>query len=413
MVKHKEEIMAISKYTTTIIWDHRGRTDATGKGQLEIRITYERKSSYFSTGIKVRKSEFVAGRIANCVGADELNKRLEIIYSKVLACVNACVRDNIAVSIEYLRRQVWQVVEDNSDKPTFIEWTEKQISLLGLKESTEHHYYTLVRRLIEYGRMQRWHDITVENIVNFDVWLHGLTKPISDARAKTGASAEKLTDSAVYNYHKCLKAVLYRAYKFGKIDENPYNRLRGEFKRGDKENVEFLTEEEMKRIETLKLPTGSILDVVRDLFVFQMYTGLAYSDMQAFDFSLCKLVDGEYVYNGERIKTGVQYTSQLLPPVIRVLKKYGMKVPKVSNQDYNRHLKSIGLLAEIHTRMHTHLARHTFATYMLSNDVMLQNVKRMLGHKSIVTTQRYAKVLAKDVHNDFDKISEKLKHNEP
>lgn len=405
--------MAISKYTTTIIWDHRGRTDATGKGQLEIRITYERKSSYFSTGIKVRKSEFVAGRIANCVGADELNKRLEIIYSKVLACVNACVRDNIAVSIEYLRRQVWQVVEDNSDKPTFIEWTEKQISLLGLKESTEHHYYTLVRRLIEYGRMQRWHDITVENIVNFDVWLHGLTKPISDARAKTGASAEKLTDSAVYNYHKCLKAVLYRAYKFGKIDENPYNRLRGEFKRGDKENVEFLTEEEMKRIETLKLPTGSILDVVRDLFVFQMYTGLAYSDMQAFDFSLCKLVDGEYVYNGERIKTGVQYTSQLLPPVIRVLKKYGMKVPKVSNQDYNRHLKSIGLLAEIHTRMHTHLARHTFATYMLSNDVMLQNVKRMLGHKSIVTTQRYAKVLAKDVHNDFDKISEKLKHNEP
>lgn len=413
MVNHKEEIMAISKYTTTIIWDHRGRTDATGKGQLEIRITYERKSSYFSTGIKVRKSEFVAGRIANCVGADELNKRLEIIYSKVLACVNACVRDNIAVSIEYLRRQVWQVVEDNSDKPTFIEWTEKQISLLGLKESTEHHYYTLVRRLIEYGRMQRWHDITVENIVNFDVWLHGLTKPISDARAKTGASAEKLTDSAVYNYHKCLKAVLYRAYKFGKIDENPYNRLRGEFKRGDKENVEFLTEEEMKRIETLKLPTGSILDVVRDLFVFQMYTGLAYSDMQAFDFSLCKLVDGEYVYNGERIKTGVQYTSQLLPPVIRVLKKYGMKVPKVSNQDYNRHLKSIGLLAEIHTRMHTHLARHTFATYMLSNDVMLQNVKRMLGHKSIVTTQRYAKVLAKDVHNDFDKISEKLKHNEP
>jgi integrase len=243
--------------------------------------------------------------------------------------------------------------------------------------------------------------------------LHGLTKPISDARAKTGASAEKLTDSAVYNYHKCLKAILYRAYKFGKINENPYNRLRGEFRHGDKENVEFLTEDEMKRIETLKLPTGSILDVVRDLFVFQMYTGLAYSDMQAFDFSLCKLVDGEYVYNGERIKTGVQYTSQLLPPVIRVLKKYGMKVPKVSNQDYNRHLKSIGLLAEIHTRMHTHLARHTFATYMLSNDVMLQNVKRMLGHKSIVTTQRYAKVLAKDVHNDFDKISEKLKHNEP
>jgi hypothetical protein len=140
--------MAISKYTTTIIWDHRGRTDATGKGQLEIRITYERKSSYFSTGIKVRKAEFVAGRIVNCVGADELNKRLEIIYSKVLACVNVCVRDNIAVSIEYLRRQVWQVVEDNSDKPTFIEWTEKQIPLLRLKEVAPLHITALVNRFV-------------------------------------------------------------------------------------------------------------------------------------------------------------------------------------------------------------------------------------------------------------------------
>jgi integrase len=160
----------------------------------------------------------------------------------------------------------------------------------------------------------------------------------------------------------------------------------------------------MKRIETLKLPTGSVLDVVRDLFVFQMYTGLAYSDMQAFDFSLYKLVDGEYVYNGERIKTGVQYTSQLLPPVIRVLKKYGMKVPKVSNQDYNRHLKSIGLLAEIHTRMHTHLARHTFATYMLSHKADITNVSKALGHKNIQQTMRYAKVLPESVFADFEKV---------
>ena len=46
---------------------------------------------------------------------------------------------------------------------------------------------------------------------------------------------------------------------------------------------------------------------------------------------------------------------------------------------------------------------------MLSNDVKFQNVMRMLGHKKIEQTLRYAKVLAKDVHDDFGMIAAKLK----
>ena len=66
-----------------------------------------------------------------------------------------------------------------------------------------------------------------------------------------------ISDGGVYTYHKCLKALLNRAYEFGCISENPYSRLRGKFKRGEKENIEFLTEEEIQRIMDLKLPAGS------------------------------------------------------------------------------------------------------------------------------------------------------------
>jgi site-specific recombinase XerD len=55
------------------------------------------------------------------------------------------------------------------------------------------------------------------------------------------------------------------------------------------------------------------------------------------------------------------------------------------------------------------MGRHTFATWMLSNDAKIENVSRMLGHTNIVQTQRYAKVLAKDVYDDFDRIADKLK----
>lgn len=399
------------KITNGITWDHRGRVPEGEKGQLEVRITLNRKSYYFGTGIKCRKSEFVAGQIVSCPGAKELNDRLAIIYSKVLACVNACVGNNQTLNPKEIREKVWDLVESQSDSPTFLKWVEEQIPLLNLTSGTRRHYDLLLARLIEFNKIRRWQDVTIENIYMWDSWLHNLTKPISDANIKAGKQPEKISDGSVWNYHKNLKAMLARADKFGKIARNPYDRLRGEFPKGEKESVEYLTEDDVRRFESLELPEGSPLDVARDLFILQLYTGLAYSDMQAFDISQYKWDGKHWNHIGERIKTGTPYVSVLLPPVVKVLKKYGMSVPKLNNSYYNKYLKSLAVMAGITTRMHTHLARHTFATTMLSNDAKIQNVSKMLGHKNIQQTQRYAKVLAKDVHDDFEMYEKKLNSN--
>ena len=396
------------KVTNSIVWDHRGRVPEGGKGQLEIRVTVDRKSYYFGTGIRIHKSEFIAGQVVNCPGAKELNERVALIYSKVLAHVNAYVDAGVPINTDDIRQKVWQVVEMHSDKSIFIEWCEKQIPLLGVTDGTEKHYNPLITRLTQFGRIQKWDDLTVENIVLFDAWLHTLTKPVSDAKRKAGEKPERFSDAAVYNYHKCLKALLNRALSFDKIDRNPYNKLKGKFRRGERENVEYLTEDEMKRFEAIILPKGSVLDIVHDIFVFQMYTGLPYSDMQAFDANDYKWDGKSWKNVGERIKTGVPYVSQLLPPAVQVLEKYGWEIPQLSNADYNRHLKSLGQMSGIKTRLHSHLARHTFATYMLRNGVKIENVSKMLGHTNITQTQRYAKVLAQSVHDEFDMIAEIL-----
>ena len=393
--------MIITKITNSIVWDHRGRVPDGGKGQLEIRVTIARKSYYFGTGIKCRKSEFVAGQIINCPGAQQLNNRLAIIYNKVLACVNACIEDGSQIDTESIRRMVWQTSESMNDEPTLINWIEAQVPMLNLADGTRKHYHTLIVRLIEFDKMNRWQDVTVENIYLFDSWLHQL---------KT-YDGRRISDGGVFTYHKCLKALLNRARDFGKIAENPYINLRGKFRRGDKENVEYLTEDEMRVFELLLVPDGSLLAMAKDLFVFQMYTGLSFSDAQAFDISDYKWDGQRWNHVGERIKTGVPYVSSLLPPALNVLQKYGMKVPKLDNADYNHQLKALGVMAGIKTRLHSHLARHTFATYMLRNGVKIENVSKMLGHKNISQTQRYAKVLAQSVHDDFDMIAEKLKSN--
>jgi site-specific recombinase XerD len=80
----------------------------------------------------------------------------------------------------------------------------------------------------------------------------------------------------------------------------------------------------------------------------------------------------------------------------------------MDNADYNRQLKALGQIAGIKTRLHSHLARHTFATLMLRNGAKIENVSRMLGHTNITQTQRYAKVLARSVHDEFEKMEKKL-----
>lgn len=387
------------KITNAIVWDHRGRVPEGGIGQLEVRITYNRKSYHFGTGIKVHKSEFVAGQIVNCPGAAELNKRLGIIYSKVLACVNACVEDGTAINTEDIRRKVWQTTEELSDDPTFLDWVERQIPLLNLAYGTEKHYHGLFLRLTEFGQMKRWHDVTVEKICEFDAWLH----------SRKNTNGDRISDAGVYKYHKCLKALLNRADRFGKIDRNPYERLRKQFQRGEKENIEYLTEDEMHQFESVILPQGSALDIAHDLFIFQAYTGLSFSDAQAFNMNDYKWDGQRWNHIGERIKTGVPFVSSILPPALHVLEKYNMQVPKMNNADYNHQLKALGLMAGIKTRLHSHLARHTFATWMLRNGAKIENVSRMLGHTNIRQTQRYAKVLAQSVHDDFDMIAKKLK----
>jgi site-specific recombinase XerD len=386
-----------------IVWDHRHRANG-DEGPLEIRITANRKIYYIGTGVRVLTREFVGGSVVGRVDAPELNKRLTVLYNRVNDEVTKCIEESRAIDVAEIKRRVWLLAEyQEKDETTFVDWIEEQEPLLGLKADTLKHYKTLRMRLREFGGILRWQDINVENIVRFDAWLHNLQKKQTKAREVAGLPVANISDGAVYNYHKTLKRMINHAVMMGRMDRNPYDRLRGRFKRGDKENVEYLTEDEMRLVMDLHPVVGSDIAKARDLFVFQMLTGMSYSDAQAFDIKNYKQVDGKWVTAGERIKTGAQFISQLLPPVVDVLERNGWKVPKLTNQKYNGLLKTIGATIGIE-RMHSHLARHTFATYFLSKDTRIEHVQKMLGHKDIKTTQRYAKVLAKDVHDDFDRV---------
>lgn len=394
--------------TTRLTFDHHHRTDVGSEGPIEICVTVDRKPYYINSSVRVRKSEWRHGFVVNRADCNELNERLAVLIRAVEREITKCVSEGRTIDVKVIRKKIYGGAVDDGDI-NMLQWMENELPSISLKEGTRKHYFTLIRRMREYGRLNTWSDLNVENIYAWNNWLHKLTKPLSNGDIQSERDGDLIGDSGVYNYHKRLKALINRAIKIGIIDSNPYDRLRGEFSRGEVESVEYLTEEEISAIESLHPLEGTQSAMARDLFIFQLYTGLSYSDAQAFDINDYRFIDGRWQHNGKRIKTGVPYVSELLPQALEVLERYGMQVPKVNNPQYNASLKVIQQALGIQTKLHSHLGRHTFATRALSLGVPLQNVAKMLGHKNIKQTQRYAKVLAVDVHADYRMMSEKFK----
>ena len=396
------------KYTTAVVFDRKKKANRETEGLLEIRVTVARKTYYINTGVRVRRKEW-AGAVIRRADADALNERLGMMVRRVSEEINRCMDEQREIDIAEIREKVFGVKEQKAVEPdVLLNWVDAQIRQLNVTAGTRQHFRVMQRRLEEFGRMRQWEDLTTERIYEWDAWLHRLTKPQSKADVQAKRKAQPITAAAIHNYHKDLKSLLSRAVKMGKIEMNPYDRLRGEFKKCENESTEYLTEDEMRALESLHPLEGTQMAAARDLFVFQMYTGLSYSDAQAFDIKDYKKVGDKWVNVGERIKTGVAYVSQLLPPVVEVLERYGWQVPKIDNTKYNRCLKDIQKVLGFSSKLHSHLARHTFATWMLSNGVPLEHVSKMVGHSNIRQTQRYAKVMPKAVYDDFDRVAKRL-----
>lgn len=116
----------------------------------------------------------------------------------------------------------------------------------------------------------------------------------------------------------------------------------------------------------------------------------------------------------KRKKTQTPLKIPVLPKALEIIEKYkenprsiqrGTIFPLISNQKLNSYLKELADLCQIDKNLTFHLARHTFATTVtLSNGVPIETVSSLLGHKSIATTQIYAKVLENKVSEDMAKL---------
>ena len=197
------------------------------------------------------------------------------------------------------------------------------------------------------------------------------------------------------SYALKIKAIIRYAIDNGKLAVNPFFNLKIE--RG-KRNIEYLTDKEVALLNALEIENKSLSDV-RDAFILQASTGLAYCDVVALrkeDITITE--DGTHYICKNRQKTGTRFTSVILPMGVEILKKHNYQLHILSNQKYNLYLKTLQSFSGIETRMTTHLARRTYATMLLNHKVRIETVSKALGHSNTKITQAaYAHLLDSSV----------------
>ena len=213
-------------------------------------------------------------------------------------------------------------------------------------------------------------------------------------------------------YMKCLKKVVNLSLANGWMTVNPFAGI----KYAEKKVIrEYLTMPEVNRLREKEFSIQR-LEMVRDIFLFCCYTGLAYIDVHNLrPENITEDAHGRKWIRKQREKTDVEFYVPLLEYPLQILEKYknhplckerGTLLPVYANQKMNSYLKEIADFCGIKKQLTMHIARYTFATTItLANDVKLENVSKMLGHTSTRMTQHYAHVMNDSLAREMDRIA--------
>lgn len=216
---------------------------------------------------------------------------------------------------------------------------------------------------------------------------------------------------ATINSHLCwLSRLMYRAVSQGTIRFNPFEEVKYE---AVERKPRFLSKGDVAKLLAFPLQDEGA-ELSRRMFLFSVFTGLAFADLQSLRASQIETNgEGKRYIRKARQKTEVESLIPLHPIAEQILALY---TKEQSRGDYKifpdtmsdwkqlRHLKAVGLACSIRTPLTWHCARHTFGTLTLEAGVPIESIAKMMGHSSIASTQIYAQVTDQKIARDMERL---------
>jgi site-specific recombinase XerD len=395
-----------------LFYVRKSRPNPLGQIPIYLRVTVAGQRFDAASGrfIEMERWSQSAGRAtSNSKESKELNEYLDVLRAKAFDIQKKLITHGLEVNADVFARHWLGVKEKPRMLLEIFEHHNKQVEeLIGQQYSraTFKRYETSLdhtRNFIKEYFNQTDLAITqikYQFITDYEFWLK---------------TKRKCNHNSTIKYLTNFKKIVNICLKNGWLDKNPFIGFKMTKKDVDRP---YLGQEELDLIKS-KTFVSDRLNQVRDIFIFSCYTGLAYVDTQKLtpaDVSIG--IDGEKWIFTKREKTETASRIPLLPPALEVINKYSNHpkclnsnrlLPLLSNQKMNGYLHEIEAICGINKNLTYHTARHTFATTVtLTNGVPIESVSKMLGHKSLRTTQHYAKILDKKVSYDMRILREKM-----
>ncbi len=384
---------------------------------IYLRITINGERLEITTGKYSEKSKWLpsAGKIKGSSEETRLiNSYLDILRNKVYETEKWMVNNNLEINAQTFKNKFLGVEERQRKLMVIFEDHNKRMKELIGKEfaiNTYKKYETALSHTKDFLKYQyNLNDISIKQvdiafINDFDFYLR---------------NTKNCNNNSTIKYIRNFGKIVKQCYVNGWIEKDPFLNYKGKVKEIERT---YLSEDEIESLLNKEFKIKR-LELVRDMFIFSCFTGLAYIDV----FNLTKSnivigIDGEKWISTHRQKTESASKIPILPITQMIIDKYenhplcineNRLIPILSNQKMNAYLKELADICEIDKELTFHIARHTFATTVtLTNGVPIESVSKMLGHKNLRTTQHYAKVLDRKVSEDMkilkDKFSNKLK----
>ena len=390
----------------------RAKANNLGVCPIYTRVTVNAKRFEFSTNKYINPDKW-SSEGSKVKGSTEeartINSHLDYLKSQVLEAEKKLFKKDISLNSENLKNELFGLSETKRMLvPIFQDHNNKIKALLGKEYApgTLERYETSLRHTEEFLMWK--YNLKDIDILQID---HAFITDYEFFLRTVRNCANNTAVKYIKNFNKIIKICLANHW----IERNPFANYKSKVK--EVERV-YLSEEEIQEISNHEFATER-LSLVRDIFLFSCFTGLAYIDVKNLTKSHISLgIDGEKWIFTHRQKTESASKIPILPVTQMIIDKYAdhpqalnqdRLLPILSNQKMNAYLKEIAAVCKIDKELTFHIARHTFATTVtLTNGVPIESVSKMLGHKNLRTTQHYAKVLDKKVGEDMKLLKEKM-----
>lgn len=369
------------------VFDRKNEATLTKQGllQIEAKLVGRPDRVFLTTGIKLYKNQFSDKMGFTCKNhnqADAITRKAKLIFDSI---EKYSLSENLT---DIKDMKSWNL--DKSSVDSVIKFMQQEMRLRNMEYNTMKAHVSLVNKLVSFDKIKTFQHVTLPNIIDFDAQMR----------------ESKISNVSINKMHVLFKMYLKLAISKGLLAGNPYDR----FTPPKAKNTDpvFLTQDEVLKIKGLD-GLNEKLSKVRDLFLFQCFTGMAYADMQLFNHECVHLEDGKEIIRSSRVKTDESFVMLFLPEAKEVAEKYNYQLPKISNQKYNDYLKLLVAHPDvnINKKVTSHTARHTFATYLINKGIPLESVSKILGHSNIKQSQHYARLLGKKVISDMEKYLKK------